>query len=182
MNNQQSDDHQLQHAINYASDKLRSTENPKPVLLHSLQVAMLLLKNKAPQTAILSAILHDILEDSDDTTYQDIADNFGETIANIVEASTIEHKKGDYSQRLNSAKKSFHDAAKIGLDALLVRAADLIDNSNYYNECTDAKLTTYTVDKFEYFLEIAETQLENTFIWPLLIDAYTQHVVPLKDS
>ena len=53
-------------------------------------------------------------------------------------------------------------AVKVGKDALIVMAADLIQNEPYYNQ---EDFTQYPWDKIAYFIEIAETILKDEPIW-----------------
>lgn len=53
-------------------------------------------------------------------------------------------------------------AAEIGKDALVIMAADLIQNEPYYNQ---EDFTQYPWDKIKYFIEFAEPTLIAEPIW-----------------
>jgi len=53
-------------------------------------------------------------------------------------------------------------AAEIGKDALVVMAADLIQNEPYYNQEDFAQ---YPWDKIKYFIEFTESTLTTEPIW-----------------
>lgn len=54
-----------------------------PYIVHPVMVSMLLREEKAPEYLLLSALLHDTIEDSQ-VTYEDIEAKFGKAVAKIV--------------------------------------------------------------------------------------------------
>lgn len=86
-----------------------------PYVFHPIQV-MLLLKNiEEYDTEIMlcSAVLHDVLEDTE-TTYQQLEDNFGKKIADIVNELTCTGNKQEYML-------SFKDKS---IEALVIKIVD----------------------------------------------------------
>lgn len=135
-----------------------SSNNPKPVILHSILVGLSLAKFNYPIYVIQARFLHDTIEDSK-TDIESIRKEFGKKVAAIVSACTYDH----YIQnKIEQYKDAMRRATEIGKDALVVMAADLIQNEPYYNH-EDFK--QYPWDKIQYFIEFAEPILKNEPIW-----------------
>lgn len=135
-----------------------SGNNPKPVILHSILVGLGLIKLNYPIHVIQAGFLHDTIEDSK-TGIESIRKGFGNKVAAIVSACTY-----DYSiqNKVEQYKDAMRRAADTGKDALVVMAADLIQNEPYYNQ-KDFK--QYPWDKIQYFIKFTEPILKNEPIW-----------------
>ena len=88
-----------QKAIIFLSNRIEgSGNNPKPVIAHSIQVGGKLLELGMPDEIILAGFLHDLIEDSA-TTAQDIAQEFGEEVARLVQVLTFDETIADREER-----------------------------------------------------------------------------------
>ena len=116
----------IEEAITFLSDSLKSSKNSKPVLLHSIRMMSLLMSFHYNTSIIIGALLHDLLEDTN-ITYDKIKNKFGDEIADIVLALTMDEKIPDYTQKYIS---NFQKAAS-NHKALIIRCADLIDNAPF---------------------------------------------------
>lgn len=123
------DENLIEKTIAFITKAYESKINSKPVLLHSIRVAMYLLENGADTELIVSALLHDVLEDTK-TTFETIKLEFGKEIAETVLALTIKPSTDSYEEKYI---KDFERLELFGLNAILIRAADIIDNSYYYH-------------------------------------------------
>lgn len=135
-----------------------SGNNPKPVILHSILVGLSLAKFNYPIHVIQAGFLHDTIEDSK-TDIESIRKRFGDKVAAMVSACTYDHS---IQNKVEQYKDAMRRAADTGKDALVVMAADLIQNEPYYNH-EDFK--QYPWDKIQYFIEFAEPILKNEPIW-----------------
>ncbi|HAV51963.1 MAG TPA: GTP pyrophosphokinase, partial [Leuconostoc mesenteroides] len=59
----------------------------EPYIIHPIQVAGILAELKMDTATVISGYLHDVVEDTT-ATLQDVRDNFGETIAQIIDGVT----------------------------------------------------------------------------------------------
>ena len=111
--------HFLVQAINEQTKK-----GKKPVVIHSLRVALKLMSHDFGLEVILAGLLHDLLEKSVFTPAQ-VMRRFGPKVAAMVQATT-----NDLAIRDPIARDavSVMRCAAYGEGALLVRAADLLDN------------------------------------------------------
>lgn len=80
----------IEKAYAYAEDAHRGQKRKsgEPFISHPLQIAMMLADLKLDADALAAALLHDVVEDSDDILVQDIREQFGEEIARMVDGVT----------------------------------------------------------------------------------------------
>ena len=76
----------------------QSGENEKPVILHSIRVGMCLFNYGYCFDVVISGILHDILEDTEYSADK-LTNQYGETIANIVIATSFDRQITDKLER-----------------------------------------------------------------------------------
>jgi len=132
----------------------KSGHNPKPVIKHSLRVANILEKFGYSEEVVIAATLHDLLEDSD-TKVEEIEEKFGGEIADLVLANSFDENITDKVERY---KENFDRLVKAGRKALVIKAADILDNSNYYH-LADKKTFKYLLEKMDYFIKISKPAL-----------------------
>lgn len=118
---------QIKKAIQFAARKhhghMRAETEPLPYITHLFSVALLAAEDGAHDDVVTAALLHDTLEDTE-TTREEIAREFNERVASLVEAVT-EPKDSDWKGRKQAylAKLETADA-----EAVVIAAADKIDN------------------------------------------------------
>lgn len=156
----------FQKAIGYLVENINKTgHNPKPVILHSVRVAMYLYAFEYSPEIIVSAYLHDLLEDTE-CTVEEIRSAFGNEVASIVAALSFDDS---ISSRDERNKREIEQAIAFGKRAALIKASDLLDNSNYYHLAGD-ELKPLLLKKFSYFIKLAEKFLETEPVWQDLLD------------
>ena len=74
----------IDRAVDYAREKHKDQKRKdgSPYIIHPLAVAEIVAEIGLDTDAILGALLHDCIEDTD-STYDDIARNFGPTVASL---------------------------------------------------------------------------------------------------
>ncbi|MBU1924346.1 MAG: HD domain-containing protein [Candidatus Omnitrophica bacterium] len=102
----------------------------KPILAHDIRVGMYLYKNDCSRDIVLAGILHDALEFSD-IGEQKLQDEFGKNVARIVRACTKKKTIEDDNERIDELVLR---CSREGTDALIVRAADILDSFKYYTQ------------------------------------------------
>jgi len=96
----------------------------RPYIVHLDGVASVLNEHGYRSEEILSAaFLHDTIEKSD-TTYDELSDKFGETVAELVYWLTDSEKGSSRSRAIQSAWR----LSRAPWDAKLIKLADIIDN------------------------------------------------------
>ncbi|MYA62295.1 MAG: bifunctional (p)ppGpp synthetase/guanosine-3',5'-bis(diphosphate) 3'-pyrophosphohydrolase [Dehalococcoidia bacterium] len=80
----------IERAYEYAEDAHRGQKRKsgEPFITHPLETAMVLADLKLDADALAAALLHDVVEDSEDILVQDIREQFGEDIARLVDGVT----------------------------------------------------------------------------------------------
>ena len=157
----------LKRAIEYAAEKhkgqKRLTGDPYIVHpLHVLQNVLRFKKSKNLEVLLISACLHDVLEDTD-ATYYDIVENFGPQVASLVlELTTDEDMKKALGKKqyLSIKIKNMSSWARV------IKLCDRLDNVNDLFRCEDEafknKYINETIDIIDYLLENGD--LSNTHI------------------
>jgi (p)ppGpp synthase/HD superfamily hydrolase len=107
-----------------------SDENSrKPVLFHDIRVGTYLYENSYSSDIVLAGILHDAIEWSE-ITEDMIQEKFGKTVLKLVLASTKDDSITDKTEKTNEL---INRCIQNGQDALIVKAADIIDSFKWYS-------------------------------------------------
>lgn len=155
-------DEAIERAIQYLVHSFEASgDNPKPVILHSTRVGMELYDRGFEEHVVVAAFLHDLLEDTA-VTADEIRSRFGDGVATIVEATSYDEEIDDYLERhLDIYERCF----ALGRPAVAVKAADLLDNSDYYHPGDSDELKRNVVEKMAYFVEHSEPYIGDDAIY-----------------
>jgi (p)ppGpp synthase/HD superfamily hydrolase len=146
-----------------------SGRNPKPVLLHSIRVAMYLYNAHYPKDVVVAAVLHDVLEDTD-IKNDEIEREFGLEVLKLVMANTHDRLMKNIYER---DKEMIDRCKQCGKDALLIKAVDIFDNSPYYHYVWETREERdRLLQKNKYFLDVSSEILAYEPILDLLMDQY----------
>ena len=79
----------IDRAVDYANEKhkYQKRKDGSPYIIHPLAVAEIVAETGLDMDAILAALLHDCIEDTD-ASFDEIAQLFGQTVAELVEGVT----------------------------------------------------------------------------------------------
>lgn len=164
-------DHELEEAITFLVVTFQASgNNPKPVILHSLRVGLYLYDQAYPHEVVVSGILHDLVEDTD-CTIGEIEQRFGAGVAQLVAANTFDMTMEDKTEQ---NREMFARCKAHGSAALLIKAADILDNSRYWHLLDDSELLRWLLWKIEHFLEISAAELEGELVWQSLSQRYEE--------
>ena len=100
----------------------------KSVLFHDIRVGVYLYENGYSEKVVLAGILHDAIEWSS-ATEQLLRDEFGNNVVKIVLANT---KDDTIVEKKERTKELIKRCVQDGQDALIVKAADIIDSFKWY--------------------------------------------------
>ncbi len=165
------EDFEIEKAVCFlVTSFLASGDNPKPVILHSLRVAFRLYNLGYPKEVVLSAILHDLLEDTA-VKAEEIKDKFGSTVLEIVQANSFNREIKDKSQRYQD---NFNRCFKQGKQALIVKAADILDNSAFYHLAADEQAYQALINKMAAFITLAEQKIKAEPVFKDLKQKYSE--------
>lgn len=170
---------QYEEAIIFLVSNIEKTgHNPKPVILHSLSMAFYLLEKGYEQEIIESAILHDLVEDSD-VKIDDIEKKFGLNVAKIVASVSYDETIKNWTKKYQN---TFHRVVKNGRNALIVKASDIYFNSFYIRLVEDKNLQAKLVKKMEDFLKISKELIGNEKPWKDLQNQFFQEKRRIKNN
>lgn len=118
----------IEKALMYAtlahSGQVRKSEPDKPMIIHPIAVAQILIEYGADNNVIAAGLLHDVWEDTD-KTLEDIEKNFGEDIAHLVYCASEPDKSKSWEER---KIHTIEQTKKLSLREKLVPLADKINN------------------------------------------------------
>jgi guanosine-3',5'-bis(diphosphate) 3'-pyrophosphohydrolase len=119
-------------------------EHGRPYLEHPIQVAELLEREGYPEETIVSALLHDVVEDSG-LTVGDVVESFGITVGELVAALTDDPSIEDWEERKLALRA---EVAGAGPQALAIYTADKLANLQDWG-VVYAKVGERAVDYFK---------------------------------
>ena len=156
--NKNADTKLLEKAYNtakkYHKDQLRKTGDP--FINHPLQVAMILADIEMDQTSITSAILHDIVEDTEYNLEKMMAE-FGNTIARITNGVTKLDKivfDNKEEQQVSNIRKMII-AMSEDVRIILVKLADRLHNMRTLKPLDKKKRINISMETMEVYAPIA---------------------------
>jgi len=118
----------IQAAAVLHQNHMRKGAVPIPYISHLVAVTMILRDYTSSENALVAALLHDTLEDTDYTA-ADMTDDFGEEVTAIVTALTEPTYDGERKLTWLETKKRYATQIRKGpLDAVMIAAADKSHN------------------------------------------------------
>ena len=124
----------IQQAINIAIETHEINKKQKrkgkdiSYITHPLTVSLILSRAGASEDVIISGILHDTIEDSDESnkiTKEIISEKFGNDVSTLVLSATEQNKDLPWEERKAMALEHIQDFSN---DSVLLKSADLISN------------------------------------------------------
>lgn len=121
----------LERAYNMASEAhaAQTRHSGEPYIIHPLSVARILFDLGMDCESMTAALLHDVVEDTE-KTYDDIKNNFGEDVANLVEGVTKLGKVPIFTkeeQQAENVRKMLMAMSK-DIRVIIIKLADRIHN------------------------------------------------------
>lgn len=135
--------------------KKQTRYNGDPYILHPLRVCIILIEelNLRDKNSIISALLHDAVEDSD-ISLEEIETLFGKKVAEYVKLLT-KHK--EYQSDIDRQKKYFWHLKRSPKKVQIIKLADRLDNMRELETCTDLmKKRKYILDTSYNYLDWAK--------------------------
>lgn len=155
--------HRIEEAIKFLVHAVEeSGHNPKPVVLHSIEVALYLRQLEIySDEIVIGAVLHDVLEDTS-VTREELQEEFGEKVASMVGALSFDPNIKDRDER---GKLGVDKCVGYGKEAMIVKAADMFKNSDYIDFAPDQKTKEYVLGKIRYFLDESQLLIGTEVPW-----------------
>ena len=121
----------IDQAVSYANEKhkVQKRKDGSPYIIHPLAVAQIVAEMGLDQDAVLGALLHDCIEDTD-ASHEDIEKLFGATVAELVEGVT-KLTRANFStseqEQMENLRKMFMAMSK-DIRVVLIKIADRLHN------------------------------------------------------
>ncbi len=139
-----------------------------PFITHPLAVAEIVADMGLDQDAIIAALLHDTIEDTD-VTYEDIAENFGSTVADLVDGVTkltrVQYTSKEEEQMENLRKMLM--AMVKDIRVILVKICDRLHNMRTMAYQSPRKQKEKALETMEIYAPIAHRLGMQRIKWEL---------------
>lgn len=143
----------VEKAISYlVTNYNESGHNPKPVILHSLRIANMLMEMGYDKKIIIGAVLHDIVEDTN-VNEEKLEQDFGQEISSLVKSVSYDETITD---PIEQYKDMYNRVLALGKDAVVLKSVDIAVNSLYIDLVSNADKRKQLVEKGTYFLEVTQ--------------------------
>ena len=131
----------------------------KPIIIHSLRVGFYLYQKGYSENIIMAGLLHDVLEW---TKYpkKTFEKEFGKKVYLLTLANTQNSKIKD---KVKKWQGMVDRCSQAGEDALIVKAADVIDSLQFYRKTKNQSEIQRSIDIGKYVLQKAEGKRDEIF-------------------
>ena len=160
----------IDRAVAYARDKHcnQKRKDGSPYIIHPLAVAQIVVEMGLDTDAILGALLHDCIEDTD-ASYDDIARIFGNTAAELVEGVT-KLTRANFSSteqaQMENLRKMFMAMSK-DIRVVLIKIADRLHNMRTMQYQTPAKQISKCQETMDIYAPLAHRLGMQRIKWEL---------------
>ena len=160
----------VEQAIVYANDKHASQKRKdgSPYIIHPLAVAEIVAEMGLDIDAVLGAILHDCIEDTD-ASYEDISRLFGEPVAELVEGVT-KLTRANFSsseeRQMENLRKMFMAMSK-DIRVVLIKIADRLHNMRTMQYQTPEKQISKCRETMDIYAPLAHRLGMQKMKWEL---------------
>ena len=160
----------VDQAFHYAENKHKDQKRKdgSPYIIHPLAVAEIVAEIGLDTDAILGALLHDCIEDTD-STFDEIVHLFGQTVADLVEGVT-KLTRVQYStteeQQMENLRKMFMAMSK-DIRVILIKIADRLHNTRTLEYQTPEKQLSKSMETMEIYAPLAHRLGMQKIKWEL---------------
>ena len=160
----------LQRAVEYAANKHidQKRKDGSPYIIHPLAVAEIVAEMGLDTDAVLGALLHDCIEDTD-ASHEDIEKLFGQTVAELVEGVT-KLTRANFSSseqaQMENLRKMFMAMSK-DIRVVLIKIADRLHNMRTMQYQTPAKQISKCRETMDIYAPLAHRLGMQKIKWEL---------------
>ena len=160
----------VRQAVDYARNKHKDQKRKdgSPYIIHPLAVAEVVVEMGLDIDAVLGALLHDCIEDTD-ASYEEIARLFGESVAELVEGVT-KLTRANFSSteqaQMENLRKMFMAMSK-DIRVVLIKIADRLHNMRTMQYQTPAKQISKCRETMDIYAPLAHRLGMQKIKWEL---------------
>ena len=172
----------IDRAVDYANQKhkLQKRKDGSPYIIHPLAVAQIVAEMGLDCDAILGALLHDCIEDTD-ASHEDIEKIFGPTVAELVEGVT-KLTRANFSSseqaRMENLRKMFMAMSK-DIRVVLIKIADRLHNMRTMQYQTPEKQIHKCRETMDVYAPLAHRLGMQKIKWELE-DTALRYLAPME--
>ncbi len=170
----------IDQAVSYANEKhkVQKRKDGSPYIIHPLAVAQIVAEMGLDQDAVLGALLHDCIEDTD-ASHEDIEKLFGVTVAELVEGVT-KLTRANFStseqEQMENLRKMFMAMSK-DIRVVLIKIADRLHNMRTMQYQTPEKQIKKCKETMDIYAPLAHRLGMQRIKWELE-DIALRYLVP----
>ncbi len=160
----------IDEAVEYANEKhkFQKRKDGSPYIIHPLAVAEIVAEMGLDTDAVLGALLHDCIEDTD-ASFDDIAKRFGQTTAELVEGVT-KLTRANFSSteqaQMENLRKMFMAMSK-DIRVVLIKIADRLHNMRTMQYQSPAKQVAKCRETMDVYAPLAHRLGMQKIKWEL---------------
>ena len=172
----------IDRAVDYANQKhkLQTRKDGSPYIIHPLAVAQIVAEMGLDCDAILGALLHDCIEDTD-ASHEDIEKIFGPTVAELVEGVT-KLTRANFSSseqaQMENLRKMFMAMSK-DIRVVLIKIADRLHNMRTMQYQTPEKQIQKCRETMDVYAPLAHRLGMQKIKWELE-DTALRYLAPME--
>ena len=170
----------IDRAVDYANikHKVQKRKDGSPYIIHPLAVAQIVAEMGLDQDAVLGALLHDCIEDTD-ASHEEIEKIFGATVAELVEGVT-KLTRANFStseqEQMENLRKMFMAMSK-DIRVVLIKIADRLHNMRTMQYQTPEKQIKKCKETMDIYAPLAHRLGMQRIKWELE-DIALKYLVP----
>ncbi len=160
----------IDEAVAYAQEKHKNQKRKdgSPYIIHPLAVAQIVAEIGLDTDAVLAALLHDCIEDTD-ASFDDISKRFGRTVAELVEGVTkltrVEYSTQE-EQQVENLRKMFMAMSK-DIRVVLIKICDRLHNTRTMEYQTKEKQRSKSMETMDIYAPLAHRLGMQKIKWEL---------------
>jgi len=153
------DQEKILAAATYSASKHKNQKRAsgEPYIIHPLAVGEILIQLKMDADTIVAGLLHDTIEDTD-TTYENLAELFGQSVADMVESETkISNLKAlsRSAQEAETIRKMFFAMSK-DIRVIIIKLADKLHNMRTLQHLKPERAKEIAGETLDIFAPLAD--------------------------
>ena len=160
----------IDEAVAYAQEKHKDQKRKdgSPYIIHPLAVAEIVAETGLDTDAVVAALLHDCIEDTD-ASFDDIARRFGQTVAELVEGVTkltrVQFSTHE-EQQVENLRKMFMAMSK-DIRVVLIKICDRLHNQRTMEYQTKEKQISKSMETMDVYAPLAHRLGMQKIKWEL---------------